>query len=51
MLIVVSNQFIQFKQKEKEIADMEMAQQEYLDHTIRWNGGETFRTKQKTYNK
>ena len=44
------DQFIQFKQKEKEIADMEMAQQEYLDHTIRWNGGETFRTKQKNYN-
>ena len=44
------DQFIQFKQKEKEIADMEMARQEYLDHTIGWTGGETFRTKQKTYN-
>jgi len=43
------DQFIPFKEKEKEKAEQVTARKEYHDHTIRWKGGQTFRTKQKTY--
>ena len=43
------DQFIAFKEKEKAKSEQVIARQEYRDHTIRWTGGQTFRTKQKTY--
>ena len=43
------DQFIAFKEKEKAKSEQVIARQEYHDHTIRWTGGQTFRTKQKTY--
>ena len=43
------DQFIPFKEKEKEKAEQVTARQEYRDHTIKWKGGQTFRTKEKTY--
>ena len=43
------DQFIPFKEKEKEKAEQVTARQEYRDHTIKWKGGQTFRTTQKTY--
>lgn len=43
------DQFIAFKEKEKAKSEQVIARQEYRDHSIRWTGGQTFRTKQKTY--
>lgn len=43
------DQFIPFKEKEKEKAEQVTARQEYRDHTIKWKGGQTFKTTQKTY--